>query len=204
MTRRMPKGATGGFLDRIYRFRARWSARRILPWIGPRDRVLDIGAGDCNLGVELMRANGCTVVPVDVADANRTALPLTLYDGRTLPFADASFDAGLLLFVLHHAEEPGALLGEAARVCRRVIAFEDINATWWDKKTFRRTHWVYDRFLGIHYPHHEWPPERWSALACAAGLAERWSGPIGRQFGPLSTRHIMFVWEAPERRPAER
>jgi SAM-dependent methyltransferase len=199
----MPKRATNGLLDRVYRFRARWSARRILPWIEADARVLDIGAGDCNLDVELMRANGCTVVPVDVSDTNRTELPLELYDGRTLPFADASFDVGLLLFVLHHAEDPGALLGEAARVCRRVIAFEDINATWWDRKAFRRSHWIYDKFLGIRYPQHEWPPARWSLLARESGLVERWSGPIGRQFGHLSTRHVMFVWEPPERRPAQ-
>lgn len=189
-------------LDRIYRFRARWSARRILPWVTARDRVLDIGAGDCNLDLELAREAGCTVVPVDVADGNRTDLPLQLYDGRTLPFPDASFDVGMLLFVLHHAEDPGALLRDAMRVCRRIIAFEDVNTSWWDRKTYRRTHWVFDKFLGIRYPHHEWPPERWSALAREAGLAERWSGPIGRQFGYLSSRHIMYVWEPHERQPA--
>ena len=196
----MLKALGAATLDRVYRFRARWSARRILPWVTAQDRVLDIGAGDCNLDLELQRAAGCTVVPVDVADGNRTDLPLQLYDGRTLPFPDASFDVGMMLFVLHHAEDPGALLRDAMRVCRRIIAFEDVNTSWWDRKTFRRTHWVYDKFLDIRYPHHEWPPERWSALAREAGLAERWSGPIGRQFGYLSTRHIMYVWEP--RQPA--
>lgn len=198
----MLNGLGTATLDRIYRFRARWSARRILPWVTARDRVLDIGAGDCNLDLELQRAAGCTVVPVDVADGNRTELPLRLYDGRKLPFPDASFDVGMLLFVLHHAEDPGALLRDAMRVCRRLIAFEDVNSSWWDRKTFRRAHWVFDKFLGIRYPRHEWPPARWSALAREAGLAERWSGPIGRQFGYLSPRHIMYVWEPPERQPA--
>jgi ubiquinone/menaquinone biosynthesis C-methylase UbiE len=185
-----------GALDRVYRYRARWSARRLGPWLAAGDRVLDVGAGDCYLDLELNRSIGCMVVPVDMADVNRTMLPLQLYDGRTLPFADGAFDVGLLIFVLHHAEDPAALLCEVKRVCsRRVIAIEDSTASWWDRAKFRRTHRLYDRLLGIAYPRHEWLRERWSALGQRAGLIERWRGPIGRQGGPLSPRHIMYVWE---------
>ncbi|MCW5771194.1 MAG: class I SAM-dependent methyltransferase [Rhodospirillaceae bacterium] len=190
-------------LDFVFRFRARWSARRIRPWVGPADRVLDIGAGDGHLGLELTRSCGCAVTAVDVTDTNRTSQPLVLYDGKTLPFADGSFDVGLLLFVLHHAEDPERLLRDAMRVCRRIVAFEDMNVTARDRRAFRHTHWVLDRTLGIDYPRHEWPPERWLDLARACGLATRWHGPIGRQFGYLSPRHIMYVWEPadPEVRP---
>jgi SAM-dependent methyltransferase len=188
----------------IYRYRARWSARRIAPWLTGEDRVLDIGAGDCHLDIELGRRIGCAVSPVDVADANRTPLPLQLYDGRTLPFGDGSFDVGLLLFVLHHAEDPAHLLREAARVCRRrIIAFEDLNLTAADRNAFRRTHWVFDRVLDVEYPRREWAPAQWAALAAECALAERWSGGIGRQFGYLSPRHIMYVWEPADRRPAQ-
>lgn len=182
-------------LDPIYRFRARWSARRILPWVAGTDRVLDIGAGDCHLDVELARVAGCETVPVDVTDANRTDLPLQLYGGKDLPFPDQSFDVGLLLFVLHHAEDPEHLLREAMRVCRRIVAFEDTLETPRDRRAFRRVHWILDRFLGVEYPRHEWPAERWRALAHGCGLCERSSGPIGRQFGYLSPRHFMYVWE---------
>src|ERR1044071_5905573 len=124
----MLKGLGSAALDRIYRYRARWSARRIARWLTPSDRVLDIGAGDCHLDVLLNRKVGCAVAAVDVANGNRTDLPLQLYDGRTLPYADGSFDAALLLFVLHHAEDPAALLRETMRVCRRIIVFEDVIA----------------------------------------------------------------------------
>lgn len=183
-------------LDGIYRCRARWSARRIAPWLAGGDRVLDIGAGDCHLDVLLATEPRCTVTPVDVTDGNRTDLALTLYDGHSLPYADDTFDVGLLLFVLHHAEDPGALLREVRRVCRRrVLAIEDVILTRWDKGAFRAAHWLYDRFLGLSYPTCEWPPERWAALAGEAGLVARWSGPIGRQFGYVSTRQIMYVWD---------
>jgi SAM-dependent methyltransferase len=183
-------------LDRLYRYRARWSARRLQPWLASSDRVLDIGAGDCLLDAELAARVGCTVEAVDVADANRTARPLQLFDGKTLPFADGAFDVGLLLFVLHHADDPATLLGEAKRVCRRrLIAFEDDTTGWWNRQTFRGGHSVYSRVIGLPFPKHEWPPAAWSALAGKLGLRDRWRGPIGRQGGYLSPRHIMYVWE---------
>ena len=41
-----------------------------------------------------------------------------LFDGHRLPFADARFDAVTLIYVLHYAPDPVALLQEARRVCR--------------------------------------------------------------------------------------
>jgi ubiquinone/menaquinone biosynthesis C-methylase UbiE len=191
----MLRGIAGAALDLAYRHRARWSARRLLPWLEPGARVLDIGAGDCHLGVELQRHPGCTVVAVDVHDSNRTALPLRLYDGRTLPFADRSFDAGLLLFVLHHADDPRTLLREARRTCSRLIVFEDLTAGRWNRTLFRWSHRCYERLFGVEYPRREWDPARWSALAQETGLAERWSAPLGHQGGFFVPRHIMYVWE---------
>ena len=195
MTFRMMQRVAAAVLDPVYRYRARWSARRLAPWGGAGQRVLDIGAGDCYLDLDLQRRLSCTVVPVDVSDTNRTPLELQLYDGRTLPFADRSFDVALLLFVLHHAEDPAALLGEARRTARRIIVFEDVTEGWWDRTAFRWSHRVYARVAGIKYPRREWRPERWSALAREAGLVEKWSGPVGRQGGFLSPRHFLYVWE---------
>jgi ubiquinone/menaquinone biosynthesis C-methylase UbiE len=191
MIRRLASAA----LDRVYRYRARWSARRLLPWVRPGERVLDIGAGDCYLDLELERRLSCTVVPVDVRDTNRTPLALQLYDGRTLPFPDRSFDVALLLFVLHHAADPAALLGEARRTARRIVAVEDATDGWWDRAAFRWSHRVYERLAGIEYPRREWRAERWSALAREAGLVEKWSGLVGRQGGYFAPRHLLYVWE---------
>ena len=47
-------------------------------------------------------------------------LPIEILDGtaEALPYADRSFDATLLCAVLHHVDDPGALLAEAMRVAR--------------------------------------------------------------------------------------
>ena len=53
------------------------------------------------------------------------AIPVTIYDGRTLPFEAAAFDALIIVDVLHHADDPALLLREAARVARRSILIKD-------------------------------------------------------------------------------
>jgi SAM-dependent methyltransferase len=183
-------------VDRVAGHRARWTARRVAPLIGPNDRVLDVGAGDCRLDLILQQRIGCEVVPVDVEDFNQTILPLVRYDGRRLPFPDDSFDVVLLVFVLHHAKDPREVLAEARRVSRRqVVVIEDVNWTWWDRLVFRGFHRWAEWSQKVPRPHHEWPPEKWTRLAADVGLREQWSGPIGRQLGCIASRHILFDWE---------
>jgi ubiquinone/menaquinone biosynthesis C-methylase UbiE len=158
--------------------------------------VLDVGAGDCRLDLLLQQKFGCTVTPVDVTDFNRTELPLVRYDGLHLPFDDASFDVVLLVFVLHHAQDPRAVLAEAERVSRRqVVVVEDVNATAWDRLVFRGFHRWAEWSQHMPRPHHEWRPERWTELAAEVGLRQRWSGLVGRQLGYFASRNIVFDWE---------
>lgn len=100
--------------------------KEIERFIGKGDRVLDIGAGGGWIGENISIAREVAVTLLDVEDMNRTNLPLHLYDGRNIPFPDASFDDSLLSFVLHHCEDPLRVLSEAVRVTRkRIIIFED-------------------------------------------------------------------------------
>jgi len=189
---------------RVYAHRARWTARHLARFIKPSDRVLDIGAGDCRLVVRLQKIVGCQVVPVDVEDFNVTDVPLTMFDGRRLPFPDDSFDVVLLIFVLHHAEDAKAILTEARRVCRgRVIVFEDVTSRFRDRFVFRAFHRFLARWEGISYPFREWKPAQWSELARSLGLREESSDPLGRQLGIISSSHIAFVWSKTPSSPAD-
>jgi ubiquinone/menaquinone biosynthesis C-methylase UbiE len=55
---------------------------------------------------------------VDVTEPAEAGVPFVRFDGRRLPVEDASVDAVLLLYVLHHAADDAALLREARRVVR--------------------------------------------------------------------------------------
>ena len=89
-------------------------------------RILDIGSGG-GLAVAVIRELGMEVVPLDIMDGayDATVTPV-VYDGKQIPFNDKSFDAALLLTVLHHIDDPDPVLLEAARVAKRVMIIEDI------------------------------------------------------------------------------
>jgi ubiquinone/menaquinone biosynthesis C-methylase UbiE len=180
----------------VHDHRAEWSFKKTSQWIRPGERVLNLGAGDCRLDLLLKNRAGCDMVPVDVESHNETTLALTLYDGKSLPFSDQSVDVVLLLWVLHHAEDPRAVLSEAHRVARRaVIVFEDRNDSVMDRMIFRAFH----RFLrwsqGFSLPHHEWTHDQWSRLGQKVGFKTASEGVIGRQLGYFASCSIGFVWE---------
>ncbi len=107
--------------------RAEAVARLCLPFLRPSDRVLDIGSGTGQVA-RRMRHRVSSVRTCDVADLGcYPDTPPLLFDGRRLPYADASFDVALLLFVLHHAVDPRSLLAEASRLAARVVVFEDLH-----------------------------------------------------------------------------
>jgi SAM-dependent methyltransferase len=92
-----------------------------------RPRVLDLGAGEGYVGRAVERRYRARVQLCDLIDLCRVDLPHDRYDGRTLPYPDDTFDATVLYFVLHHAEDPERVLSEALRVTRgRVIVVESV------------------------------------------------------------------------------
>jgi len=90
------------------------------------DRLLDLGTGTGRSAIGAAR-RGAVVTGVDaapamlrVARANAAGYPVTFVqaDMTALPFADARFDAVLILTALCFVSSPGAVLREAARVLR--------------------------------------------------------------------------------------
>jgi demethylmenaquinone methyltransferase/2-methoxy-6-polyprenyl-1,4-benzoquinol methylase len=93
---------------------------------GPSDGVLDVATGTGAVARELLRQKGCTVVGVDQSPemlaVARGHLPpsvkLVEASAELLPFADASFEALTVTYLLRYVEDPGATLAELARVVR--------------------------------------------------------------------------------------
>ena len=84
-----------------------------------RGRVLDVGAGQSPWRSLL---NEAQYVGIDVEGAGEFGMQrkqdIIYYDGKTIPFADSSFDHVLCVEVLEHVPEPALLLAEMARALR--------------------------------------------------------------------------------------
>ncbi len=85
-------------------------------------KSLDVG---CGVGQVMQRlidtgheAHGVEVSGPNIEKAKRISDRCQLYDGRTLPYDDASFDSVGALNVLEHVEEPEAFLDDLVRVVK--------------------------------------------------------------------------------------
>lgn len=106
--------------------------------------VLDVGCGNGFIAHHLSAMMGTSVIGIDVADSTEAPINYRKYDGREFPIADSTFDAVVLAYVLHHAQDMHAMLNEIKRVLRPggvVVIYEDIPATFWD----RFICWTHDR-----------------------------------------------------------
>jgi SAM-dependent methyltransferase len=97
--------------------RAERLADWLLPFLPPEGAVLDIGAGTGHNAVALGRRRSGAVINLDVADLHVVGDRPARFDGVHMPFADNSFAAVLLMFVLQYSPDPSQLLREARRVC---------------------------------------------------------------------------------------
>ena len=91
-------------------------------------RIIDVGAGRCYIAKELKSKYSKDITCVDIDDLNETDMKLAVYDGKKLPHRNNSFDTALLVYVLHHCENPVETLKDVARVVKKggkIIIFED-------------------------------------------------------------------------------
>lgn len=139
--------------------------------------VLDVGAGDGQIARQLMdRRPTLQIRGVDVLIRPTTHIPVELFDGLHLPVADKSVDITMFVDVLHHTDDPEALLFEAARASRRgVIVKDHLAGSAVDRATLRVMDWVGNAGHGVRLPYNYLSREQWTKAICSAGLTEtRW------------------------------
>ena len=154
--------------------------------------LLDIGTGTGRMA-ELLAGRAARVTALDkspemlrIARARLQALPagkidLVQGDFTGLPFGEAAFDTVLFHQVLHYAQDPGAVLAEAARVLRPAgrIAIVDLAAH--EREDLRERH-AHAR-LGF-------SDEQMLALLSEAGLVPE--TPVALPGHPLTVK----IWTA--------
>jgi SAM-dependent methyltransferase len=107
----------------------------------PRRELADIGGGTGNYSQALAH-KGWEPLVIDrsepmLANARAKGLRTLQADAQDLPLDDGSFDAAILISMLHHVDDAAAALGEARRILRpggRLALFawtrEDIEDLW--------------------------------------------------------------------------
>lgn len=122
-------------------------------------KVLDLGCGDGNVGKQIATKKGLEVALADVylnPNVAQTGLPHVEFaqNGR-VPFQDNEFDTALLLTVLHHADDPIAVLKEARRLTKpqgKIVVIESVYGIS-DHSSFGQLATEQQRFVNIFFDH---------------------------------------------------
>jgi len=162
-------------------------------------RVLDLGCGDGQVAVALMGVRpDIAVEGVDVLVRPVTHIPVTQYDGSVLPFADDSFDYVTIVDVLHHTDDPAAVLAEAGRVARKGVVVKDhLREGVLAGPTLRLMDWVGNRGHDVRLPYNYLSRAEWGVAFAQAGLTPvDWQDALGLYPVPLNwafERKLHFV-----------
>ena len=166
----------------------------------PRNaKTLDVGCGDGWLTRLIQeRRPDIDIQGIDIMVRPGTRVQVTAFDGHKIPFTDKSFDVVMLVDVLHHADDPFALLREAARVTRGRLIIKDHLL----KGLLARETLVFMDRLGnarhnVVLPFNYWKPDQWTDAFDKLGLrVASWERNVNLYPWPLSMafdRSLHFV-----------
>lgn len=134
--------------------------------------VLDVGAGTGEMAQAISAFRPELMLSgIDVQIRPKTFIPIVEYDGKRLPFDDASFDAVITVDVLHHCNDPAEALQECARVSKKWIIIKDhVANSNCDRKILKFMDWVGNRAHGVVLPYNYLSTSEWSSAFDKSGL----------------------------------
>jgi SAM-dependent methyltransferase len=174
-------------------------AEHLTALLPPDASVVDVGAGEGIVAPKILdRRPDVRIAALEVHPRPDRHVPVEVFDGRTLPFPDASFDATLLVDVLHHADDPVALLAEAQRVARGTVILKDVIAEGaLSTETLHLMERLANSAHGIRMPDTFWRKDVWEQTFERLGLSvESWNGRLGLYPFPMNLvfeRRFHFV-----------
>ncbi len=151
--------------DYVYNRRVEVLAQQLSEALPSGARVLDVGCGDGLISsLVAKRRPDIDIEGIDILLRPKTHIPVTKFDGTTIPFEDHAFDAVMFVDVLHHTVDPRILLREAKRVARRCVVLKDHTKDGFlAGSTLRFMDWVGNARHGVVLPYNYWPERRWRA-----------------------------------------
>jgi ubiquinone/menaquinone biosynthesis C-methylase UbiE len=150
--------------DLVFQRRVRVLAAALGEMIPKGATVLDVGCGDGQISAEIMRQReGVAIRGIDILLRPKCYIPVTQFDGTTIPYKDAGFDVVMLVDVLHHATDPARLLAEATRVKSKYILIKDhVCKGILARATLRAMDWVGNYSKGVVLPYNYLSESEWS------------------------------------------
>lgn len=151
--------------DMVHTRRVRVLVQHLAPLVPRNATLLDVGCGDGRLaGLLLEQRPDLTIEGVDVLVRPDAAIPVREFDGVQLPWQDDSFDAAMLVDVVHHAAAPEQLLADVRRVVRRHILIKDhFRNGWLAQPRLSFMDWVGNARHGVALPCNYWSRAEWEA-----------------------------------------
>lgn len=185
--------------EAVFRRRIDVIARAIAAMLPADAHVLDIGCGSGTLAHTVMRLRpDVHIEGVDVLVRPDTEIPVTGYDGQTLPWPDAAFDVVMLVDVLHHTDAPEAVMAEAKRVSRGGMIIKDhFRDGLLAGPTLRFMDWFGNAQHGVRLPYNYWSSRQWREAWTELGLRpeslKEKLGLYARPFSWAFDRRLHFV-----------
>lgn len=183
----------------VFRRRVRVLSQAIADAIPDAGAVLDVGCGDGSIARAVMDARpDLDFQGIDVFLRPNVAIPARVYDGATIPFPDRSFDWVTIVDVLHHTDDPAAVLGECGRVARKGIVIKDhLREGLLARPTLRFMDWVGNRGHDVRLPYNYLSENEWNSVFARVGLTiETWTTRLGLYpppFRAIFDRRLHFV-----------
>jgi len=148
-------------------------ASHLAPLLPENGRVLDVGCADGAVSQAIVRLRpDLHIEGIEVLPRGAPQIIVSAYDGKNIPFPDKSFDAVMLVDVLHHAANPAQLLREAARVAGKCVVIKDHTAEGWLAcATLRFMDRVGNARHGVALPYNYWRHAQWQQEFERVGLS---------------------------------
>lgn len=156
----------------VFQRRVRVLSALLAEELGAKGTVLDLGCGDGSIAKAIMqRRPGLSFRGIDVLVREHTLIPVMPFDGHTIPAEDKSFDWVTIVDVLHHTDDPGRLVREAARVARQGVVIKDhLREGFAAYQTLRLMDWVGNKGHGVRLPYNYLSRSEWQAIFASVGI----------------------------------